>query len=630
MCGIAGIFAREGLAGRSDPIAMMTAAIAHRGPDGDGFWRDDFVALGHRRLAIRDLGEAGRQPMSDPAQRVIITYNGEIYNFETLRRQVERETGYVFRSNCDAEIFIAGYLAWGEAVFERVEGMFAIGLWDTERQVLLLARDAAGVKPLYFLDEDERFLFGSEPKAILAGLAGRPSLDAGSLHAFLAQGYVAPDRGLLEGLRQVAPGSIRTVSRSGTMERRFWRPSRHPEITRMSDAVAAFSEVWKKVLPSQLVSDVPLGVLQSGGIDSALVTLGLAGLGDIPLFCARFRESSHDEWSLASATATAAQRRLHGVPVDEEASASDVFLAVTRHSDGHIADASAYPTYQLCASVRQHVKVVLGGDGGDEFFGGYPTYRASWLAGQLGPWLPGRPLRAMGRWSAGLGATSETRLPLPETLSRLLSGMAEGSDAHAHWRRLVPGAALDDLYGPALKPLADSVDPLAGYIAAIHDAGGPGDLDRFLIADQTFYLPADLLMKVDSMSMAHGLEVRVPFLDRRVMDLASRIDARLLSPIAGPGKKVLREALRAAGGPAAVIDGAKKGFNLPVARLLRHDLAALGDQLLDRDVDRLQPWLNPVAVRRMWRAHRTRQANHAYALWALLTFAAWKGMAGLQ
>lgn len=629
MCGIAGIFARSGFAGRSSPIAAMTAVLAHRGPDGEGVWQDDYVALGHRRLAIRDLSETGKQPMMDTTQRVIITYNGEIYNFDELRRQAERETGYVFRSTCDAEIFVAGYLAWGEAIFERVEGMFAVGLWDVARRTLFLARDAAGIKPLYVWDDGDRALFGSEPKAILSGLTRPPRLDPSALHSFLAQGYVAPDRGLLDGLRQVAPGSIRRIAATESTERRFWRASRRPDIRRMPDAVAAFRDVWREVLPSQLVSDTAIGVLQSGGIDSALISLGLAGRSEVPLFCARFDEASHDEWALASATAQAAGHRLHGVPIDGS-SAAETFLAVVRHADGQIADASAYPTYQLCAAVRRHVKVVLGGDGGDELFGGYPTYRASWLAGKLGPWLPKVPLRRLGGWVGGLGGSSETRLPLSEVFSRFLVGLAEGRNAHPYWRRLVPTRMLEALYGPALTPLVNADTPFAAYIAALRAAEGETDIDRFLLADQAFYLPADMLMKVDSMSMAHGLEVRVPFLDRRVMTLAGRIDSRLLAPVLGPGKKVLRKALGALGGPQIVTDGAKKGFNLPVARLLRHDLAMLGDRLLDREADALLPWLNPPGVRRMWREHRQSHANHAYALWALLTFAAWKDVTGLQ
>lgn len=624
MCGIAGIVDFSGRPVAAETLARMSLAIAHRGPDGEGTWTDARGSAGlvHRRLAVRDLSDAGRQPMSDPAGRVVALFNGEIYNDAALRAELERDHGSRFRSRCDTEVIPAGFLAFGEGLFDRLEGMFAIALFDTRNDRLWLARDGVGIKPLFVARSGSRVRFASELGALLADPEQRRSLVPASVHAYLAQGYVGPEATLLRDVEQLPPGTVRVMDASGSRDRRFWRPERRPEIHRLDDAVAAFGEVFPRVVSDLLVSDVPVGVLQSGGIDSSLVTATLRHRPELPVFTARFGEASHDEGALAAEMARATGARLHEVPVEGGDVVAD-FRATVRAFGGQVADSSGLALYSLARAVRRHTVVALSGDGADEFFGGYPTYRMTRLAAPLAGRLPGAPLQAAARAVAALGARREGRLPWPELASRLLAGLAApGVACHAHWRRLLPAHRLAALYGPAMTELAGAVDPLAGYVRALEEAEG-SVLDRALLADQRFYLPADMLAKVDALSMAHALEIRVPFLDRRVMDLAGRIDARLLAPLAGPTKKVLRAALERAGAPARVVSGPKRGFNVPVLRLLRGPLRGEGDRLLDRDAERLEPFLAPAGVRALWRDVRDGRAAEPYGTWALLSLATW-------
>ncbi len=626
MCGIAGVFHRAGKPVDRGVLVRMTDTMIHRGPDGSGVWIDGPVGLGHRRLAIRDLSDAARQPIHDPSGRVTVTYNGEIYNEAELRRELERDFGVAFRSTCDAEVLPVGWVHWGEGLLDRLEGMFAFGLWDARDRCLVLARDGFGIKPLFVADDDKCVRFGSELKALLADPAQPKRVNGPSLHRFLAQGYVGPDATLLEGVRQVAPGGIERFERDNTARRTFWRPIRRPDIGRMEDAVDAFEPVWSKVVAEHLISDVPVGVLQSGGVDSTLVTLSLPSEPKVPLFTAGFDQRSHDETTLAAALAKDLGLPHHTVPVDVAAAPEDTFRSVVRHFDGQLADSSGFAYYVLSRAVRPQVKVVLAGDGGDELFAGYETYRASRVARVAGAVLPSSLSEMLARLATRLGAGGEDRIPLSEVAARFFAGIAAGHrDAHAQWRRILPRHLQRDLYGPTISCLADTTDPLEEYRAALRNEA-PSLVERCIVADQRYYLPADLLMKVDAMSMAHGLEVRVPMLDRRIAAIAGRLHPRLLTRCTGRDKRFLRHALRRRGGaPEAITAGRKRGFNLPVARMLRRGLRPLAEQTLDRDAGQFAPYLSPDSVRGLWRDHAARRANHGYLLWTLMTFAVWHG-----
>jgi asparagine synthase (glutamine-hydrolysing) len=622
MCGVSGILRFDGLPVARAALERMTHALAHRGPDSHGIWIDGAVGLGHRRLAIRDLSDAGHQPMSDERGEIWVSYNGEIYNDAELREAISRESGYRFRSNCDTEILPIGWRLWGEALFDRIEGMFAIALWDARARSLVLARDGVGIKPLYYAMTDGCLLFASEVKGLLAAGALRPRVDLPSFHTFLATGYADPDRSLLESVRQVPPGSIVRPTGAAVAIRRFWQPRRNSTVADAAQAREQIDQRLTEICRDMRISDVTVGLLLSSGVDSAL--LATRAGSDIPCYTAGFDDRSHDESGDAARIAQFSGHPWSRVPVAQGADLADDFLAMVEHVDGQLADSSALAHFAISRAVRQEVKVVLAGDGADEFFGGYPTYRASLIAQYAAPWLPRRAARALGlTLSRRLGGADESRVPWHDKLSRFLLGAtAPEGNPHAEWRRIAMQQRLPTLYGDAMQPLL-RVDPLRSYRAAADEVGG-STLDRCLLADQRYYLPADMLMKVDRMSMAHGLEVRVPFLDRRMMELAGSLDGSLLTGLTGPSKRVLRDLLRSSGMPADISDAAKKGFNVPVARLLRRELRGLGDRLLDRDADAFAPMLRPDAIRNLWREHLEKRANHGYLLWTLLVWGTWR------
>jgi asparagine synthase (glutamine-hydrolysing) len=314
----------------------------------------------------------------------------------------------------------------------------------------------------------------------------------------------------------------------------------------------------------------------------------------------------------------------HIVPVSDDPRPDETLARVVRHFDGQVADESAGPLLLLTHEVRRNSTVALSGDGADEFFGGYTTYRASRLAGGVGALVPSGIAKAAGKLMYAASQGNETRLPFTALLSRFLLGLAAGGGfAHAEWRRYVPQFLVPQLYGPALRYLADQ-SPMAGYRAAIEHADGPTMLDRCLIADQTYHLPTGILMKADAMSMANSVETRVPFLDRRIMEFSGRCSLDLVVPSRGPTKPLLRKALRSKGAAEQIWNAPKRGFNNPLAGLLRGPLRQLCENIFEHSRDIFEPYLQPDAVRGIWRSHADQKTNHAYALWPLLTFALWR------
>lgn len=622
MCGIAGYLALDGEQADAEVVVRMTRAVAHRGPDGEGLWTSGPVAFGHRRLAVRDLSEAGRQPMLDAAAEICVTYNGEIYNDRALREQIARQCGYRFRSSCDTEILPIGWRLWGEALFDRLEGMFAVALWDGRDGSLVLARDGVGIKPLFYAEHDGRLYFASEIKGILAAGAFRPSLDYRAFHEYLASGYTAPDSSLAAEVRQVPPGSLIRLRPGERTARRFWAPRRAPTHTDEREAVELLQSTFEQVAIDMRASDVPMGLMLSSGIDSTVIAL--SGAPGLPCFTASFREASHDESAAAQRVAALSGNEWSQVTVDDQTDLAGDFEAMVHHLDGQLADSSALAHFGISRAIAQKVKVALAGDGADEFFGGYPTYRASLLAARIEGIAPKRAARAVAEGiSRVFGGADESRVPWHEKLVRFLRGLSTSyGDPHPEWRRIAFDSVLPGLYAPRMQWLL-SEDPLLAYRRQVREARGEL-IDRCLLADQTYYLPADMLVKVDRMSMAHGLEIRVPFLDRRVMDLAGSMHSALLLGPSGTTKRVLRSLAQTLGAPDDLVRAGKKGFNVPVAGLLRGPLRRLSDHYFHRDLSVFEPMLAPDRVRALWREHAERRRNHGYLLWALLTWGVWQ------
>ena len=620
MCGIAGLLTLDGRPADPQAARAMAHAIAHRGLDGEGLWHEGPIALSHRRLAIRDLSPSGAQPFHSACGRVVAVYNGEIYNEAPLRRELEQRFGLVSRSRSDAEIIPAGYLAWGLDIFNRIEGFFAIALWDRSESRLMLARDGFGIKPLYVQKDRTTLRFGSESKAPLADSSWRSSIRPERLHTLLALGHLGPADSLFEGVDQVPPGCIRIIEGDRDRNVTFWQPTRRPQNLSRAEGVDRLLALLPRIIDEQLVSDVPVGILQSGGIDSTLVTLTLPPDAKTPLFTVHFSEAGYDETGCARAVATRAKRPVIVVKLPDASEAEAIFRRVVHHLDGEVGDSSAFATFRLAEEVGRHVTVVLSGDGGDELFAGYPTYQADRLAAKLAPILHLLPMRAIGLQARRMAGVGNARVGLMERVVRFCLGCVEPTP-HVTWRRYLDPCDASTLYGPALSELLDAgIDPLAGYARALQNARGT-IVDRALLADQRYYLPADMLLKVDRTSMAHGLEVRVPLLDRRVADLAASIPADVLMPRTGPSKAVLRGAASRLGAPPSVTKGPKRGFNVPVNRLLGTSLRPLADRLCGPDAGIFSPYLRPDAVREFWTSHKNGRVDRGYVIWTLLTFA---------
>ena len=386
---------------------------------------------------------------------MIVSYNGEIYNDQEIRAELMRDFGFKFRTSCDTEVIPLGYLAWGDRIFDRLEGMFAVALWDRDERRLVLARDGVGIKPLYYAEEAGVVRFASEIKGIFADPAQPERLSAQGLHAFFAMGYVGPRDTTFEGVHQIAPGTVVTYCEGKRTERQFWRPTRTAEITSIEDATVELERLWTKVVADQLVSDVPVGVLLSGGIDSTLVALGADRSGrKLPFFTASFANQSFDETPIARTVAETIGAKLHSVPIEMR---PDLGELLPRWFITMMASHATRPRWRCFCSrseVRKSVTVALTGDGGDEFFAGYPTYAASKWASRIGPLLPARA------WDRIGPVVLPPRGDRPETPAalgcriRFAFGMASGpNQAHACWRRYVPEFMLPKLYGSALRPL---------------------------------------------------------------------------------------------------------------------------------------------------------------------------------
>jgi len=624
MCGLAGLYSPEQIVDTT-LVRKMLDRISHRGPDASGVWQDDSVCLGHRRLAIRGLSTAANQPFFSANGRYVTIYNGEIYNDSDLADKLARENGFIKKTDTDTEIIAEAYDCWGLEAFSLFEGMFALALWDRRERELILARDGIGIKPLY-IDEADGFFFASEVKALLAANRRRYRLSPPDIDHLLALGYVGPSSTLVKGIRQLKPGTVAVVGRQGYKEYRFWSPKRKAADIPFEEALEKFTFLFSDTVKKHLVSDVPIGILQSGGIDSSLVTCALPRDFNIPLFSVRFPGLDHDESPLAAKLAAARGREVVWIDLPRGADAEGDFRAVVDGLDGQIADSSALAAYALSRAVRTRVKVVLSGDGGDEFFAGYPTYPATIFARRLTGAVPAVLARRAARTVRKFSGLSMARVPFPEKISRFFEGVAHPVP-HAVWRHYLAGQDRYSLYGPALGECL-AHDPFEGYAQAYLGAEGEA-LDKALSADQTYYLPADMLVKVDRMSMAHGLEVRVPFLGINVMGLANSLPGAALLGKGNQTKRILRAALAELGAPKEVWAARKSGFNVPMNLLLRRELRRLVEFYLVGHPEIYEPYLLPQAVRQMARNHLAAKMDSKYIIWTLLTIAVWRDREGV-
>ncbi len=621
MCGIAGFVNGGSVAANRDVLARMTAAIAHRGPDGEGLYVAGPVALGHRRLAIIDPS-GGAQPLSNEDGSVWITYNGELYDELPIRDELKTR-GHVYATATDTESFVHLYEERGTRFVNELNGMFALALWDAPRRRLVLARDRMGQKPLFYAETPGGGLvFGSEPKALLLHPDIRKSLDPDGLARYLFYEYIPAPHSIWSGLKKLPPAHVLVWEdgRIASIER-FWTPVWTP-----SEPPLPFEEASKRFWGDFRVavgrhrrSDVPLGVFLSGGLDSSSVAAAVCALepaSGVKTFSIGFEDPSFDESTHARAVA-----KFLGTEHHERTFSADSVRAllpdVAGWLDEPFGDASVLPTHLLSRFARESVKVVLGGDGADELLAGYPTFAAQRAAG-LYRRLP-RTARAVAGAAVGRLPVDHRNISFDFKLKQFLRG-AEAPLPLAHQRWL--GSYSGPEIAAILSDGGHGFDVEAEHLRRAEAlAQGMDPLTRSLALYQDTYLPDDILSKVDRASMACGLEVRAPFLDAALVDWMEAMPSAYKYG-AGRTKRLLK---RAASGslPSAILARPKKGFGIPVARWLRGPLSPLLDRLLDPARLKRQGLFRPEFVALRVNEHRAGTRDHRKPLWTLLMFQLW-------
>jgi len=618
MCGIAGYFRRDGKEIDSDILKKMSEKLLHRGPDASGIYAARNIGLVHRRLSIRDLSSEANQPMIDQDKRFVTIFNGEIYNYSALKKELQKENICNFKTTSDTELILFGYKIWGLNFFNKIEGMFAIAIWDCDKKEVVLARDSIGIKPLYYYLDDQKLIFASEIKSILSSNQVKKNINPESLHVFLAAGYPGPSSSIISDVFMLSPGSVMTISLNNSRKDSFWKPSRSAEIKNINDAADEFIGLFDHILKEHLISDVPIASFQSGGIDSSIIALTLRRLNqNITSYTASFSNKFFDETALAKEVIGLTKATHNIIKMENSSSAEDIVKKIAFHSDGQCADASAFAFYNICRDVKKSFKVIISGDGGDEFFGGYDTYKASIISKCLHPWLPRSSARFLGDVMYKLNSHSSARLTKSAIITRFMQGYGYGGmSAHAHWRRLVPEFLARKIYTNSMVTQLN-YSPLKEYESFLNFNGNHFS-DSLLLADQSFHLQS-ILAKVDTMSMAHGLEVRVPFLDRRIMDFAGKCSTDILFP----NKKILKEVAKRINVPSNIINARKKGFNVPICEMLRTSLSNLANKIFITNPDVFQPFLSPDKIKEIYLQHSNKKNDHSYALWPLLILGIW-------
>jgi asparagine synthase (glutamine-hydrolysing) len=633
MCGVCGaVWTDRGQGPSDETLARMTERLSHRGPDDSGAYRDAHAALGFRRLSIIDVA-GSRQPLSNEDGSVWLVFNGEIYNFQSLRKRLEAR-GHVLRTAGDAEVLVHLYEDEGPNLFSLVRGMFAFGLWDIPRRTLLLGRDRLGQKPLVYRLEGDRLWFASELKSLLATTRGEwnARVDLSSLDQFMTYGYVPHPASILEGVFKLPPAHYAIWCDGVLSQKRYWTPDwNHERLRPVDEDVEELRETLSSAVREQMVSDVSLGAFLSGGVDSTVIVGLMQSISNRPVktFSIAFDDPAFDETSYAELAARRLGTEHQSFRVQPRA--WETLPKLASQFDEPFADSSALPTWHVAEQTRAAVTVALTGDAGDELFGGYDRYRALAITEKLAK-LPTPARRLIGGPIARTIPSSSRAKTRLRSVRRLLEGLGESAgDRYLTWMTLFPEAARLSLYSPELldslaardEGTGRAGDPHAVFSNAWNSAPGRDPVTRAMVADVLTYLPDDLLHKVDMASMAHGLECRGPFLDHRVVELALAMPLeRKLRLRRGRSKVVLKQAF-ADMLPAAIRTRSKMGFGVPLDRWfrgpLRHELRAV---LLD-PIAQKRGLFRPAAVEQMIIEHEQGRRDHAYRLWALLMLELW-------
>ena len=618
MCGICGIFNyRDNRPVERDTIGRMTQTMAHRGPDDEGFHFAGSLSLGFRRLSIIDLSPAGHQPMSDPEGRTWVVFNGEIYNFRELRKELEA-LGHEFRTQCDTEVIVQGYNQWGDGVLNRLNGMFGMAIWDEPRRRLLVARDAMGIKPVYYALRDGTLIFGSEIRPVLAGLGESRKVNPLALNMFLRYRYTPSPLTLFQDVRKLAAGEMLIIA-DGVVKVAHWYtyvPEPFSRAPTSGEAKEMLLELYKRAVKRHLISDVPVGLLLSGGMDSGLL-LGLMNLYGTswPTFTVGYGSTfKDDELNDATETARCFSARNASVRLDRQAFEM-ALPKIVEVLEEPVASSSIVPMYFICQRARQDVKVALIGQGPDELFGGYTRH----LGVQYGSYW-----RRLPEWLRSALAGIANTLPRHEALKRAMYSL-DTEDRLKRYQQIFsiqPPAIIGGLFRPDLLPPDSEGKVLECWADLLPAIDKQDELNGFQLLELRSSLPDELLMYGDKLSMAHSLEVRVPYLDREVVEYVQRLGAHF--KVRNGSRKWLHRQVCRQFLPREIVRRKKRGFAVNVVDTWFHGTlqGKMRDYLLD-DQSLMYEYLLPNAVHRLLGEHVSKRQDNHKILFSLVVFEQW-------
>jgi len=621
MCGIAGFMNVSKDLGKVDlknRITAMTDSLGHRGPDDKGVWVDqeNGIGLGHRRLSILDLSKSGAQPMKSASGRYQVVYNGEIYNFPSLKRRLS-EKGHKFKGTSDTEVLLACTEEWGiKKALQEMNGMFAFALWDNKDSVLHLARDRMGKKPLYYGWSGKSFLFASELKALRAYSEFKPEINRAALTSYVSYNYIPVPQSIYKGIHKLSAASFMTITSNGNQKdpAPYWDLDKiaasniqNPLTTSYEDALEELEQLLKDAVKRRMIADVPLGSFLSGGIDSSLVTALMQKLSGSPVktFSIGFEEAGYNE-------APAAKKIADYLGTDHTEyylSAKEtraVIPQIPQIYDEPFADPSQIPTYHVSHLARKSVTVALSGDGGDEGFAGYGRYHTAQRIGRPLLMIP-YPLRGM--MAQILGA-----MPVKGRV-RKLSEMLNAKNQTEFYRMLMSYWQKPYVLVKNSAPAPDAMSDHKAY-ETIKDF-----MNKMMLMDMKAYLADDILVKVDRASMATSLEVRAPLLDYTVIEYAWRVPLSMKVKEQS-GKHILKDIL-ARHIPRELFERPKQGFGIPHGEWIKGPLQDWAENLLDENRIKTEEFFHADIVRKIWQEHRSGAKNWSYQLWGLLMFQAW-------
>lgn len=624
MCGITGQLNFDGRPVARELLESMATRLAHRGPDGSGIRTFGAAGLGHRRLKIIDLSDDARQPMSNEDGSIWLIYNGEIYNYKELRDELER-AGHRFASATDSEAIVHGYEEWGLECVHRFNGMFAFAIWDNNKQRLWLVRDRLGVKPLFYAASAKGLTFGSEVKAVLANHDVDRTLDYEALSYYLALNYLPAPFTLFKQIRQLEPGQQLVADANGSVTvSRYW------DIAFDNDPPPRSDASWRDELDAlmldavrlRLRSDVPFGLFLSGGVDSSGVAYWMSRHLDTPVqaFTASFREDSYNELRYARLAANATGADLHEHVID--ADAAKILPTIVSHAEEPTADSSMVAVYHLARFARERVTMVLSGDGADDMLAGYETHQA-YYAHRAYRAVPRLLRQGVIRPIVESLPASYEKVSVETKLKRFVAASdLDWQAAHASWRIIFSPAERQRLLAPVASQPGASADAVDLYKSWFQRTNARDPLNQLLYVDTMLYLPADMLVKIDRMTMAHGLEAREPYLDYRVVELCARMPPSLKLHRLRHKKHILKQVLRGRV-PDDVLFRKKQGFNVPKAHWIQSGLREFVNDVLAPSRIKATNILDATVVDEVVRSHFGGTQDRSHEIWSLLVLSIW-------